>query len=177
MPELPEVETVRAGLEPVLRGRRFMRVEQRRKDLRFPLPERFRRAADRPQGFQARAPREIHPGASRQGRGAGGASRHDGAVQRAAAARASQQTPSEFPSPWRGGVRGGGNPNSKRSAIPPSPALPHKGRAGAQHSAAGEFSSANTPTTTATTPSTTISCSRCPAAPSSPTTTPAASGT
>jgi hypothetical protein len=41
MPELPEVETVRAGLEPVLRGRRFVRVEQRRPDLRFPLPERF----------------------------------------------------------------------------------------------------------------------------------------
>jgi formamidopyrimidine-DNA glycosylase len=41
VPELPEVETVRAGLEPILRGRRFLRVEQRRKDLRFPLPERF----------------------------------------------------------------------------------------------------------------------------------------
>jgi formamidopyrimidine-DNA glycosylase len=41
MPELPEVETVRAGLEPVLQGRRFIRVEQRRKDLRFPLPDRF----------------------------------------------------------------------------------------------------------------------------------------
>src|SRR3979490_978990 len=41
MPELPEVETVRAGLEPVLRGRRFARVDQRRGDLRFPLPERF----------------------------------------------------------------------------------------------------------------------------------------
>jgi len=41
MPELPEVETVRAGLDPVLRGRRLVRVEQRRKDLRFPLPERF----------------------------------------------------------------------------------------------------------------------------------------
>src|SRR6476659_1471499 len=41
MPELPEVETVRAGLEPVLRGHRFARVEQRRKDLRFPLPQRF----------------------------------------------------------------------------------------------------------------------------------------
>jgi formamidopyrimidine-DNA glycosylase len=41
MPELPEVETVRSGLEPVLRGRRFVRVEQRRPDLRFPLPERF----------------------------------------------------------------------------------------------------------------------------------------
>lgn len=41
MPELPEVETVRRGLEPVLAGRRFKKVEQRRPDLRFPLPERF----------------------------------------------------------------------------------------------------------------------------------------
>lgn len=41
MPELPEVETVRRGLEPVLAGRRLVRVEQRRPDLRFPLPERF----------------------------------------------------------------------------------------------------------------------------------------
>jgi formamidopyrimidine-DNA glycosylase len=32
---------VRTGLEPVLTGRRFVRVEQRRADLRFPLPERF----------------------------------------------------------------------------------------------------------------------------------------
>jgi formamidopyrimidine-DNA glycosylase len=41
MPELPEVETVRAGLEPVLQGRRFFQVEQRRPDLRFPLPAAF----------------------------------------------------------------------------------------------------------------------------------------
>jgi formamidopyrimidine-DNA glycosylase len=41
MRELPEVETVRQGLEPVMRGRRFVHVTQRRKDLRFPLPERF----------------------------------------------------------------------------------------------------------------------------------------
>jgi len=41
MPELPEVETVRAGLEAVLCGHRFLRVDQRRGDLRFPLPERF----------------------------------------------------------------------------------------------------------------------------------------
>jgi len=41
MPELPEVETVRRGLEPVLVGNAFARVEQRRPDLRFPLPERF----------------------------------------------------------------------------------------------------------------------------------------
>jgi formamidopyrimidine-DNA glycosylase len=41
MPELPEVETVRLGLEPVLRGQRFVRIEQRRRDLRFALPDRF----------------------------------------------------------------------------------------------------------------------------------------
>lgn len=41
MPELPEVETVRRGLEPVLTGARLRRVEQRRPDLRFPFPERF----------------------------------------------------------------------------------------------------------------------------------------
>ena len=41
MPELPEVETVRRGLESVLVGARFERVEQRRPDLRFPFPARF----------------------------------------------------------------------------------------------------------------------------------------
>jgi formamidopyrimidine-DNA glycosylase len=41
MPELPEVETVRRGLEPVMAGRRFVAVEQRRRDLRFPFPEGF----------------------------------------------------------------------------------------------------------------------------------------
>jgi formamidopyrimidine-DNA glycosylase len=41
MPELPEVETVRRGLEPVLVGRVLARVEQRRPDLRWPLPERM----------------------------------------------------------------------------------------------------------------------------------------
>ena len=41
MPELPEVETVRGGLAPVLEGHRLVRVEARRPDLRFPLPENF----------------------------------------------------------------------------------------------------------------------------------------
>lgn len=41
MPELPEVETVRAGLAPVMEGRRFVRVRTQRPDLRFPLPDRF----------------------------------------------------------------------------------------------------------------------------------------
>jgi formamidopyrimidine-DNA glycosylase len=41
MPELPEVETVRGGLAPVLEGHRLARVEARRPDLRFPFPENF----------------------------------------------------------------------------------------------------------------------------------------
>ncbi|MEM7667643.1 MAG: bifunctional DNA-formamidopyrimidine glycosylase/DNA-(apurinic or apyrimidinic site) lyase [Pseudomonadota bacterium] len=41
MPELPEVETVRRGLIPVLEGRKLVEVLQRRKDLRWPFPERF----------------------------------------------------------------------------------------------------------------------------------------
>ncbi len=41
MPELPEVETVRRGLAPVMEGAAIERVEQRRPDLRFPFPERF----------------------------------------------------------------------------------------------------------------------------------------
>jgi len=41
MPELPEVETVRRGLEPALLGARIVKVEQRRPDLRFPLPANF----------------------------------------------------------------------------------------------------------------------------------------
>ncbi len=47
MPELPEVETVRLGLAPILVGNSFRSVEQRRKDLRFPLPKHF---AERLQG-------------------------------------------------------------------------------------------------------------------------------
>ena len=41
MPELPEVETVVRGLRPKLEGHRLELVEQRRPDLRFPLPENF----------------------------------------------------------------------------------------------------------------------------------------
>jgi formamidopyrimidine-DNA glycosylase len=41
MPELPEVETVRRGLEPMLAGARLGGVRQHRPDLRFPFPERF----------------------------------------------------------------------------------------------------------------------------------------
>ena len=41
MPELPEVETVRRGLEPAMEGARFTKVEARRGDLRWPLPKDF----------------------------------------------------------------------------------------------------------------------------------------
>ncbi len=43
MPELPEVETVRQGLLPVLEGRRLLKVETRRADLRRPFPPDFAR--------------------------------------------------------------------------------------------------------------------------------------
>ncbi|GBF57650.1 formamidopyrimidine-DNA glycosylase [Candidatus Phycosocius bacilliformis] len=41
MPELPEVETVRRGLEPTLKGATLVKVEARRPDLRFALPDNF----------------------------------------------------------------------------------------------------------------------------------------
>lgn len=41
MPELPEVETVRRGLAPVLEGRQLAEVTTYRPDLRFPLPAGF----------------------------------------------------------------------------------------------------------------------------------------
>jgi len=40
MPELPEVETIRRGAEPLLVGRRLSQVELRRRDLRWPIPVR-----------------------------------------------------------------------------------------------------------------------------------------
>ncbi|NHB76020.1 bifunctional DNA-formamidopyrimidine glycosylase/DNA-(apurinic or apyrimidinic site) lyase [Rhodobacter calidifons] len=41
MPELPEVETVRRGLLPVMEGAVITRAEVNRPDLRWPLPERM----------------------------------------------------------------------------------------------------------------------------------------
>jgi len=41
MPELPEVETVRRGLQPAMEGQRIAKVEVRRGDLRWPLPKDF----------------------------------------------------------------------------------------------------------------------------------------
>ena len=57
MPELPEVETVRRGLEPAMVGERFAAIDLRRPDLRFPFPERFtERLTDRRvEGLRRRA--------------------------------------------------------------------------------------------------------------------------
>lgn len=44
MPELPEVETVKRGLAPVMEGARIARAELRRPDLRFPFPAGFAEA-------------------------------------------------------------------------------------------------------------------------------------
>ena len=41
MPELPEVETVRRGLQPAMEGSKIIRAEARRKDLRFPFQKDF----------------------------------------------------------------------------------------------------------------------------------------
>jgi len=39
MPELPEVETVRRGLIPVMEGKQIIRAQVRRPDLRWPFPD------------------------------------------------------------------------------------------------------------------------------------------
>ncbi|MEA2821000.1 MAG: formamidopyrimidine-DNA glycosylase [Bradyrhizobium sp.] len=41
MPELPEVETVRRGLQPAMEGAKIVHAEARRKDLRFPFQKDF----------------------------------------------------------------------------------------------------------------------------------------
>jgi formamidopyrimidine-DNA glycosylase len=46
VPELPEVETVRRGLQPVMEGARIVRLEARRPDLRRPLPADFARRVE-----------------------------------------------------------------------------------------------------------------------------------
>src|SRR3979409_2488155 len=41
MTELPEVETVRRGLQPAMEGAKILKAEARRKDLRFPFQKDF----------------------------------------------------------------------------------------------------------------------------------------
>jgi formamidopyrimidine-DNA glycosylase len=52
MPELPEVETVRLGLQPAMEGFRLTDVETRRGDLRVPFPKDF---VDRTKGRKVRS--------------------------------------------------------------------------------------------------------------------------
>jgi formamidopyrimidine-DNA glycosylase len=46
MPELPEVETVRRGLEPAMVGKTIKKVHLSRPDLRFPFPDHFERTLE-----------------------------------------------------------------------------------------------------------------------------------
>ena len=39
MPELPEVETVRLGLLPIVKKKTIIKLDQRRPDLRWTLPK------------------------------------------------------------------------------------------------------------------------------------------
>jgi formamidopyrimidine-DNA glycosylase len=57
MPELPEVETIMRGLAARLVARRIIALDQRRPDLRFPLPSRLaeRLVGRQVQGFRRRA--------------------------------------------------------------------------------------------------------------------------
>ena len=88
MPELPEVETVRRGLAPVMEGARFVEVVAHRGDLRWPLPKDFVKRLEGPDGERARPPRQISARRPVVGRRAGDASRHVGLVpDRARAAR------------------------------------------------------------------------------------------
>ena len=157
MPELPEVETVRAGLEPVLRGRRFINVEQRRPDLRFPLPERFveRLTGRTVERLERRAKYIlVHL---------------DGgevlAVHLGMTGRFSVQLPaSPSPRPSRGEGRGEGRQQASEKA-----AAPHPSPLPAEERGEGILSSASSRTSTATTPNTTIWCSLCRVERSSPT--------
>src|SRR3982074_2969657 len=53
MPELPEVETVRRGLQPAMEGSKIVKAEARRKDLRFPFQKDF---IARPEGQTGTGP-------------------------------------------------------------------------------------------------------------------------
>ena len=69
MPELPEVETVRSALEPVLHGQQISSVRLTRQDLRWPLPRNLPEITHRPDMRPALAARQIYfdpPSAVRQ---------------------------------------------------------------------------------------------------------------
>ena len=82
---------MRRGLEPILVGNAFARVEQRRADLRFPAAEAFRREAVGAEDRGARPARQIFACPARRRRGAGDASRHDRALLRSTSERRSAE--------------------------------------------------------------------------------------
>ncbi len=55
MPELPEVETIRSGLAPHLSGQRITRVQMRRNNLRYPLPNLMQLEGQMIYGVERRA--------------------------------------------------------------------------------------------------------------------------
>ena len=56
MPELPEVETVMRGLEPVMKGQKIRYADIRRPDLRWPFPENMsKRSEERRVGKECRS--------------------------------------------------------------------------------------------------------------------------
>jgi formamidopyrimidine-DNA glycosylase len=78
LPELPEVETVRRGLAPVLEGAVIAKAQVNRPDLRWPFPARHGRTSDRRARGPPAPPVEIHPRRSVDGRDADHPSRHVG---------------------------------------------------------------------------------------------------
>jgi len=55
MPELPEVETVRRGLSPLLSGQKITAIQCHRQNLRYPLPDLTGLIGQRLQGVRRRA--------------------------------------------------------------------------------------------------------------------------
>ena len=87
MPELPEVETVRRGLDPALVGARFDARRDAAGRSARPLPQALRRTADRPKDRSLDAARQVSARRARRRRDAGHASRHVRLVPRRAQRR------------------------------------------------------------------------------------------
>jgi len=80
VPELPEVETVRRGLEPAMVGARLVGIDQRRPDLRF-LFRRISQDALPGDGLKRSEKSEISSRRSRRRPGPRHASRHVGSFR------------------------------------------------------------------------------------------------
>ncbi len=96
MPELPEVETVKRGLEPVLAHVRIIKVEQNRPDLRFPFPKDFvkRLQGKKVGALSRRAKYLLIPLESRET-----LVMHLGMSGRVTIQKADEQSPADMPNP------------------------------------------------------------------------------